>query len=85
MARTRTGIWAFLDLPAVCIVITLVKYSTCNGIHVHDFGLFTRAPYYGTPFATKIPPRVCVYKIDSLNDFTIDCVTIVLTIEKSIF
>ena len=33
---------------------------------------------YGTPFATKIPPRVCVYKIDSLNDFvidfTIDCV-----------
>ena len=30
------------------------------------------AIFYGTPFATKIPPRVCVYKIDSLNDFVID-------------
>ena len=53
-------------------------YGAPNMRTVYGHGGPFMARHYGTPFATKLPPRVCVYKIDSLNDFvidfTIDCV-----------
>ena len=57
----------------MCIACSIIEKMTKDRKNAHSTLLgHSTVRTYGTPFATKIPPRVCVYKIDSLNDFVIE-------------